>query len=38
MQKTKVPSRQTRRFIEVFRERVALRLEEVRAESQRPIA
>jgi DNA-binding transcriptional LysR family regulator len=38
MQKTKVPSRQTRRFIEVFRERVALRLEEVRAESLRPIA
>lgn len=37
MQKTKVPSRQTRRFIEVFRERVELRLAEVREESQRPI-
>ncbi|WP_237220236.1 LysR family transcriptional regulator [Salipiger sp. CCB-MM3] len=36
MLKTKTPSRQTQRFIKAFRERVALRLAEVRAESQRP--
>ncbi|MBT9386644.1 LysR family transcriptional regulator [Pseudooceanicola sp. CBS1P-1] len=37
MQKTKTPSRQTQRFIKAFRERVAIRLAEVRAESQRSI-
>ena len=38
MPKSKSPSRQTKRFIKAFRERVALRLAEVREESRRPIS
>ncbi|WP_261395812.1 LysR family transcriptional regulator [Salipiger bermudensis] len=38
MPKSKSPSRQTKRFIKAFRERVALRLAEVRAESRRPVS
>ncbi|WP_353474717.1 LysR family transcriptional regulator [Salipiger sp. H15] len=37
MSRTKPPSRQTQRFIKAFRERVAIRLAEVRAESLRPL-
>ncbi len=38
MPKSKSPSRQTKRFIKAFRERVALRLAEVREESRRPVS
>ncbi len=38
MPKSKSPSRQTKRFIKAFRDRVALRLAEVRAESRRPVS